>query len=80
MEYTPRSLSKFHLGGVVARNVSQDIDCSCQCKVKPEDCNPLTQHHRNCQCECKVQANCPPKKHWDPVRCLCSCRASLSER
>ncbi|XP_038056748.1 vascular endothelial growth factor A-like isoform X2 [Patiria miniata] len=80
MEYTPRASRFFHYDGVVAKNMTNHTECSCQCKIKPEDCDPATQVHNNCQCQCRKFVTCPAGKRWDPIRCQCLCSASQQER
>ncbi|XP_022098897.1 uncharacterized protein LOC110983719 isoform X2 [Acanthaster planci] len=80
MEYTPRARRYFQFDGIVIRNITNHTDCSCQCKIKPQDCNPVTQVHNNCQCQCKKLVSCPARKLWDPVRCQCVCITSQQDR
>lgn len=50
--------------------------CSCQCKVKPTDCDNRTQEYseKDCSCQCKKpNASCPPKFRWHPAKCQCVC-------
>ena len=69
------------LHGIVVKELIEDTSCSCECKVKPQHCNPETQRHRNCQCECIVRnKQCPPRMKWDSLRCQCVCDALQIER
>ena len=33
--------------------IVEHIDCQCQCRTKPSDCNPLTERFDNNDCSCK---------------------------
>jgi hypothetical protein len=60
--------------------VTQHLSCSCNCRVKAEDCPaPKVYSNTDCSCECKNQAdhekcNEDPQKLWDPSTCRCVCR------
>lgn len=57
-------------------NVTNHTDCSCQCAIKPTDCDNETQRYskEHCSCQCiKPRAPCPFNNQWDPVKCQCVC-------
>lgn len=60
-------------------------ECRCMCKVKADDCNPLTHRYREdlCNCECinsDQEQDCRsmgPDKFWDTESCMCKCRHQI---
>lgn len=57
--------------------------CSCQCKVKPSDCDNRTQRYskENCRCDCiRGFMPCPRNHRWDPIKCQCICSPSNAVR
>lgn len=57
--------------------------CSCQCKVKPSDCDNRTQRYskENCRCDC-IRGFMPCRRNyrWDPIKCQCICSPSNAVR
>ena len=62
-----------------AIRMTNHTSCSCQCKVKPTDCDNRTQVYseEDCSCQCKKRnVLCPSNFRWDPVKCQCVCDPS----
>lgn len=63
--------------------VEQHDACSCQCREKQSDCDPVKHRysHEKCKCICidtQGQFECKhPDKWWDPRDCACKCRSIL---
>ncbi|XP_056636518.1 uncharacterized protein LOC130445053 [Diorhabda sublineata] len=60
--------------------IERHIQCSCECKTRPEDCLPYQKYvEANCVCACTntdEELKCiedSKKKYWDPVSCSCKC-------
>lgn len=64
---------------LTAVRMTNHTRCSCQCKVKPTDCDNRTQVYseEDCSCQCKKRNMlCPLNFRWDPVKCQCLCDPS----
>lgn len=61
-------------------SVEDHETCKCQCKVGPQDCDPLRQYHleSTCQCKCRdafteSRMNCTKPFVYDKETCNCEC-------
>ncbi|XP_075158501.1 PDGF- and VEGF-related factor 1 isoform X1 [Haematobia irritans] len=58
--------------------VEQHLECKCDCRIKPKDCNPY-QVYEDCRCHCTntdARDKCLELEHkdWDDESCRCVCR------
>ncbi|KAL9879371.1 uncharacterized protein LOC119639092 isoform X1 [Glossina fuscipes] len=58
--------------------VEQHLECKCDCRIKPEDCNAF-QRYQDCRCHCtndEARSKCLQLDHktWDDVNCRCVCK------
>ncbi|XP_073833633.1 PDGF- and VEGF-related factor 1 isoform X3 [Musca autumnalis] len=58
--------------------VEQHLECKCDCRVKPKDCNAY-QTYEDCRCHCTntdARDKCLELEHkdWDENSCRCVCR------
>ncbi|XP_001184357.4 vascular endothelial growth factor A [Strongylocentrotus purpuratus] len=72
--------TQIQLSGLISISVREDESCSCECRIKPQDCHPTREIHRNCQCECAAEYECPDGMVWDAIRCNCVCNMPIHER
>ncbi|KAM7349562.1 PDGF- and VEGF-related factor 1 isoform 2-T6 [Cochliomyia hominivorax] len=58
--------------------VEQHLECKCDCRKKPEDCNAY-QRYQDCRCHCindEAREKCLSLDHkiWDDENCRCVCK------
>ncbi|XP_046802030.1 uncharacterized protein LOC111675245 isoform X1 [Lucilia cuprina] len=58
--------------------VEQHLECKCDCRKKPEDCNSY-QRYQDCRCHCindEAREKCLNLEHkiWDDENCRCVCK------
>lgn len=66
-----------------AVRMTNHSSCSCQCMVKPTDCDNRTQRYskENCRCDCIArEMPCPFNYRWDPIKCQCTCNPTDAGR
>ena len=80
---SPQGMHLAYIGGTVqfvgatVVRLSEDSECSCQCRQNASDCNANQRYEpANCRCVCKNQnmsTSCGPNRVWDVEKCECKC-------